>query len=101
MKERPLLHLFRTQVEQLAAAIGIPDYILHKAADPDLVPGIPDKGELLGGFAKIDAILHGLRADIPAQTLAQEYGLEAVTAVSRLVAASMRMRTIPRSLLAQ
>ena len=56
----PLLHLYRSQLECLAEYIGVPDRIRNKAADPDIMPGINDKGMLLGDFNTADHILYGI-----------------------------------------
>ncbi|WP_457556765.1 NAD(+) synthase [Candidatus Harpocratesius sp.] len=53
----PIMHLYRTQVEQLAEYLEIPDWIRNKYADPDVIPSILDKESLLGGFQKVDEIL--------------------------------------------
>lgn len=49
----PLGDLYKFQVRQLAAAIGVPQVILDKAPSADLWPGQTDEGEL--GFSYDDA----------------------------------------------
>jgi len=53
----PLLHLYRSQLEVLARHLNLPDEIRTKKADPDILPGLNDKSELLGSFEKADQIL--------------------------------------------
>ena len=53
----PIMHLYRSEVEELARQLDIPDYILLKAADPDILPGLDDKQVLLGNFKEVDQIL--------------------------------------------
>jgi NAD+ synthase len=53
----PIGDLYKTQVRQLAAEIGVPERIIAKAPSADLWPGQTDEGE--GGFdyAEIDRLL--------------------------------------------
>ncbi len=53
----PIGDLYKTQVRQLAAAIGVPDAILRKAPSADLWPGQTD--EIEGGFSypELDRLL--------------------------------------------
>lgn len=53
----PIMHLYKTQVYQLAEILGVPERILRKAPSPDLVPGITD--ELMFGmsYEELDRIL--------------------------------------------
>ena len=53
----PIVHLYRSEVEILAKFLNIPDWILMKSADPDIIPGDINKEQLLGGFKQTDEIL--------------------------------------------
>jgi NAD+ synthase len=53
----PILHLYKTQVYQLAEELGIPQRIREKAPSPDLVPGITDEFVLGITYAELDSIL--------------------------------------------
>jgi len=53
----PLGDLYKTQVRQLARAIGIPEVILHKPPTADLWKGQTDEGELGFTYAKVDQLL--------------------------------------------
>jgi NAD+ synthase len=53
----PLLHLYKTEVFQVARALGIPEAILGKAPSPDVVPGITDELALGLPYADLDRIL--------------------------------------------
>jgi NAD+ synthase len=95
----PLLHLYRSQIKSLAEYEGVPEIILNKAADPDLMPGLDDKEELLGPFEKVDLILYGLENGIDREILLQ-YGSESeIINLERLMAESEHMRHSPYSLL--
>ncbi len=56
----PIGDLYKTQVRQLAAAMGIPESILAKAPSADLWPEQTDEGELGLSYAEADQILFGL-----------------------------------------
>jgi NAD+ synthase len=54
----PLGDLYKTQVRQLAAAIGVPARILAKPPSADLWPGQTDEGELGVTYAEVDRLLY-------------------------------------------
>jgi NAD+ synthase len=56
----PILPLYKTQVRQLAAHLGVSAAILEKAPSPDLLPGIEDELALGLDYATLDTILWGL-----------------------------------------
>jgi len=53
----PIGDLFKTQVRQLARAIGVPEVILAKPPSADLWPGQTDEGELGFTYARVDQLL--------------------------------------------
>lgn len=53
----PILHLYKTQVFELARELGIPERIQNKAPTPDLLPGILDEQMLGMPYHELDAIL--------------------------------------------
>jgi NAD+ synthase len=91
----PLIHLYRSQLEALAAYIQVPDSIRTKAADPDVIPGIDDKGILLGSFAIADRILYGLEMKVDQDQLFYAYGKENVERIMNLWELSKHMRESP------
>lgn len=95
----PLLHLFRSQVEALAAYLEIPGYIRAKAADPDIIPGVNDKGALLGDFIMADQILAALERGATLDELRQRFGEEQVGRLATLFERSRHMRESPYHLL--
>jgi NAD+ synthase len=54
----PLGDLFKTQVWDLAEALGVPDVIINKPATADLVKGQTDEGDFGISYKKADRILH-------------------------------------------
>jgi NAD+ synthase len=53
----PLGDLYKTQVRQLAAAMGVPDSIMKKAPSADLWVGQTDEGELGFTYEQVDRLL--------------------------------------------
>lgn len=62
----PILGLYKTQVRQLAAWLGVPEQIVRKAPSPDLLPGIVDETALGIDYATLDRILDGLERGLDA-----------------------------------
>ncbi len=54
----PLGDLYKTQVRQLAAALGVPEAIQKKAPSADLWKGQTDEGELGYTYAEVDRLLY-------------------------------------------
>jgi NAD+ synthase len=59
---QPILHLYKGEVYQLAAALGIPDRIRSKVPSAGLWPGQSDEGEIGLSYAQIDAAFLSLEA---------------------------------------
>ena len=56
----PIIPLYKTQVRQLAAYVGVSQAIIDKAPSPDLMPGIVDETALGIAYEVLDKILWGL-----------------------------------------
>lgn len=56
----PLGDLFKTQVWQLARALGVPDVIVDKPASADLIKGQTDESDFGITYARADRVLHYL-----------------------------------------
>lgn len=91
----PIIHLYRSQVEVLAAYLRIPEKIRKKPADPDVIPGVDNKEELLGSFQVTDQILWDLENGTSPQELIIRYDEDALNSVITLYNASRFMREIP------
>jgi len=91
----PLVHLYRSQLESIAETIGVPDYVRDKPADPDVMPGIDDKGALLGGFDTADQILYGVERGVSKDDLVRAYGREKVEKIVNMWEMSKNMRESP------
>ena len=93
----PIGDLYKTQVRQLAADIGVPDAILRKAPSADLWPGQTD--EIEGGFSYpvLDRLLFW-RIDKRRSTeemVALGFDAAAIERVDRMVAGAEFKRQVP------
>ncbi len=93
----PIGDLYKSQVRQLAAAIGVPDEIIAKAPSADLWPDQTDEGE--GGFSypELDRLLFwriDKRRSID-EVVALGFDRELVERVDRMVAGAEFKRQVP------
>ena len=93
----PIGDLYKSQVRQLAVALGVPDAIVRKAPSADLWPGQTDEGE--GGFSSpvLDRLLFW-RVDKRRSTeemVALGFDAAMVERVDRLIAGSEFKRQVP------
>jgi len=91
----PIIHIYRSQLEQLAKYLQIPNYIRYKDADPDVIPGVNDKGALLGTFPVVDQILYCIENHADLEEMHRIHGEERVDRLLQLVDLSRHMRESP------
>lgn len=93
----PLLPLYKTEVFQLAAYLGVTRKVLEKAPSPDLIPGIVDGLALGIDYGTMDEILWGLgQGWAPPQIVqAMRVSLEQVQHVREMHRRSEHLRTMP------
>jgi NAD+ synthase len=91
----PIMHLYRTQVEEIAQDLGIPANIRLKPADPDLLPGLADKNILLGDPKMVDEILMAIENGKPKRELLKIFDGVLAEKLLYLVAHSEHMRKSP------
>ena len=91
----PVLHIYRSKLEEIAKYLEIPEYIQDKPPDPDVLPGIPDKEELVGETAVVDQILFSLENNNDLSEFYNLYGKDAVDRIVSLVELSKHMRESP------
>jgi NAD+ synthase len=93
----PILPLYKTQVRQLAAHLGVSAAILEKAPSPDLLPGIVDELALGLDYATLDIILWGLDRGWSDEQIAREGGVTARQAahVREMQRRSVHLRAMP------
>ncbi|MEN8242708.1 MAG: NAD(+) synthase [Chloroflexota bacterium] len=94
----PIAHLFRSQLPPLAEYLGLPEVVRSKVADPDVLPGVDDKGILLGTFEIADQILWGFENGISENHLIDSFGEAVVSQIKALYALSRPMREVPYKL---
>jgi NAD+ synthase len=93
----PIGDLYKSQVRQLSAAIGVPDEIIRKAPSADLWPDQTDEGE--GGFSypELDRLLFwriDKRRSVD-EVVALGFAPEMVARVDRMVAGAEFKRQVP------
>lgn len=76
---KPIAHLYKLQVYQLAEVLPIPDEIKGRTPTTDTYSAHTSQAEFFFGidFAILDPIWYGLENNIPAETVANELGLTA------------------------
>jgi NAD+ synthase len=93
----PIGDLYKSQVRQLAEAVGVPEPIIRKAPSADLWPGQTDEVE--GGFSypELDRILYWMvdRRRTPAELVAMGFDPSALARVERMIAGSEFKRQMP------
>ncbi|MAG35136.1 MAG: NAD(+) synthetase [Dehalococcoidia bacterium] len=93
----PIGDLYKTQVRQLAAALGVPKAILDKPPSADLWEGQSDEGELGFTYEQVDQLLYLLIDERYAADELIEDGIDPafVQRVQRLVQGSQFKRQLP------
>ena len=93
----PIGDLYKSQVRQLSAAIGVPEAIIRKAPSADLWPGQTDESEVGFSYAEVDRILFRLvdRRRSPDEVVADGFDAALVERVDRMVAAAEFKRQVP------
>lgn len=93
----PIGDLYKSQVRQLSAAIGVPDAIIRKAPSADLWPGQTDESEVGFSYAEVDRILFRLvdkRRSID-EVVADGFERALVERVDRMVTGAEFKRQVP------
>jgi NAD+ synthase len=93
----PIGDLYKSQVRQLAAAIGVPDGIIRKAPSADLWPGQTDESEEGFSYPELDRLLFwriDKRRSVD-EVVALGFSREMVERVDRMVAGAEFKRQVP------
>ena len=93
----PIGDLYKSQVRQVAAAMGVPDQVIRKAPSADLWPGQTDEGESGFSYPELDRLLFW-RIDKRRsrdEVVAMGFDAELVDRVDRMVAGSEFKRQVP------
>jgi NAD+ synthase len=93
----PIGDLYKSQVRQLSAAIGVPETIIRKAPSADLWPGQTDEGEVGFSYADMDRILFRLvdRRLTPDEVVGEGFERALVERIDTMVAGSEFKRQVP------
>ncbi len=93
----PIGDLYKSQVRQLAAAMGVPEAIIRKAPSADLWPGQTDEADAGFTYHELDRLLYwmidGRRSD--EELVALGFDLPTIDRVARMVAAAEFKRQVP------
>jgi NAD+ synthase len=93
----PIGDLYKSQVRQMAEAVGVPDAIIRKAPSADLWPGQTDESESGFSYPVLDRLLFWLvdkRRSID-EVVALGFERELVERVDRMVAGAEFKRQVP------
>ena len=93
----PLGDLYKTQVRQMARAVGVPEAIIQKAPSADLWVGQTDEGELGFTYAEVDKLLYLLVDERykPEEAIAAGFDPKFVETVVQRIRASQFKRMPP------
>jgi NAD+ synthase len=93
----PIGDLYKSQVRQVAAAVGVPEAIIRKAPSADLWPGQTDEGEAGFSYPVLDRLLFWMidRRRSDEELVAMGFDPAVVDRVGRLVATSEFKRQVP------
>jgi NAD+ synthase len=93
----PIGDLYKSQVRQLARALGVPDAILRKAPSADLWPGQTDETEAGFTYPELDRLLFWMvdRRRTDEELAAMGFDTPTIARVDRQVAASEFKRQVP------
>ena len=93
----PIGDLYKSQVRQMAEAVGVPDAIIRKAPSADLWPGQTDEGEAGFSYPELDRILFWMVDRRRSREELVGLGFEGslVERVERMVAGAEFKRQVP------
>jgi NAD+ synthase len=93
----PIGDLYKTQVRQLAIAVGVPEAVVTKAPSADLWPGQTDEGEAGFTYHDLDRLLYWTidRRRTPDELAAMGFERATIERVARMVAAAEFKRQVP------
>ena len=93
----PIGDLYKTQVRQLAQAMGVPQPIMNKAPSADLIPGQTDEADLGFTYAEADQLLYRMlderfsRADL----IAAGFETAMIDRIQQMIRRAQYKRALP------
>ena len=98
----PLKNLYRSHILQLGAFLGVPDEILNRTPNPDIIPGVSDKYvDILGlSYELLDLMVYGIEHGLEDAEIALQLNqpVEKVREIRELVEQTEHMRHPSQSL---
>jgi NAD+ synthase len=98
----PLKNLYRSHILQLAAFLGVPDAIMNRTPNPDIIPGVSDKYmDILGlSYEVLDLMVNGIEQGLDNADIASQLNLplEKVQQIREVVEQTDHMRHPSQSL---
>jgi NAD+ synthase len=93
----PIGDLYKSQIFELARAIGIPENLIEKPPSAGLSEGQTDEGELGLSYDILDRILLGIELKMAPEDIAEKVGVEVneVTRIHNLVNKNIHKRKMP------
>ncbi len=93
----PIGDLYKTQVWEMARALGVPKKIVAKTPTAGLWPGQTDEGELGISYQDLDRVLLGIELQMDSDAIAEKTGVRVseVRRIEGLVAATAFKRKTP------
>ena len=94
---QPIGDLYKTQVREMAAFLGVPKRIVEKGPTAGLWPGQTDEGELGIPYADLDRVLLGIELRLSPEEIASRAGVDPATVrrVEAMVTRSVHKRKTP------
>ena len=93
----PIGDLYKTQVRQMASALGIPDKIIQKVPTAGLWPGQTDEDEIGMKYEDLDSVLMTIELALDVKTASQRTGISEsdIERITRMVRSSSHKRKFP------
>jgi NAD+ synthase len=94
----PIGDLYKTQVKELAARVGVDKRIIQKPPSAGLWAGQTDEGEMGITYTNLDQILYGLETGLPPERISKEVGCNAsmVAEIEKRMRATVHKRRLPQ-----
>ncbi len=95
-----LIHLYKTQIRELARYLGVPQEIINKPSSGDLAAGLPNESVIGLSYTQLDRVLYGLNYGIPeAEIMARaRVTRRAIRDTQRAIAIANLRRSLPARL---